>query len=102
MVMEDTFDQEPTVEMILHSIKNEVNAMNPAQLHGQLVQMEAMKLQNLAGQREIRTQLQQKAFAGEKEFLQQQQLELQEQEASIMEIIADITAKIGATRALGQ
>mmetsp|Transcript_45238 Transcript_45238/g.121780 ORF Transcript_45238/g.121780 Transcript_45238/m.121780 type:complete len:207 (-) Transcript_45238:52-672(-) len=83
-------------EDVVEQTKAEMETMAPAQVGRALEKMEEVKTQILVNLRETKARLQHKSFAKEKEMLQEQQLQLQEQEAAVAEIIADLTAKKGA------
>lgn len=84
---------------VIAMTKAEMDTMAPAQVSRALEKMEEVKTKILMSQRELKARLQHKSFAKEKEMLQEQKLQMQEQEAAVAELIADLTAKKGAGQA---
>merc|ERR1740138_86320 len=78
---------------LVASIKSDMDSMTPAQINLALKQAEAQKYDITMQLRDIKMKLQQKGFEDEKARLQEMQLTLQEQEAEVMNVIADLKKK---------
>eukprot|EP00413_Alexandrium_margalefii_P024307 CAMPEP_0204567236 /NCGR_PEP_ID=MMETSP0661-20131031/36488_1 /ASSEMBLY_ACC=CAM_ASM_000606 /TAXON_ID=109239 /ORGANISM="Alexandrium margalefi, Strain AMGDE01CS-322" /LENGTH=207 /DNA_ID=CAMNT_0051575133 /DNA_START=77 /DNA_END=700 /DNA_ORIENTATION=+ len=83
-------------EEVIAQTRADADTMSRAQISNALERMDTLKTQILTSSREIKARLQHKSFAKEKDMLQEQQLQLQEQEAAVAELIADLTAKANA------
>mmetsp|Transcript_135983 Transcript_135983/g.264613 ORF Transcript_135983/g.264613 Transcript_135983/m.264613 type:complete len:83 (+) Transcript_135983:2-250(+) len=73
-----------------------MHSMSPAQLSRSLELMRDLRMQIANREREVKAQLQHKDFAKERDNLHEQQLYLQEQETSVLELIAELTSSVNA------
>eukprot|EP00444_Apocalathium_aciculiferum_P026505 CAMPEP_0183428292 /NCGR_PEP_ID=MMETSP0370-20130417/44323_1 /TAXON_ID=268820 /ORGANISM="Peridinium aciculiferum, Strain PAER-2" /LENGTH=209 /DNA_ID=CAMNT_0025613051 /DNA_START=55 /DNA_END=684 /DNA_ORIENTATION=+ len=88
--LEDASAVEPWLAMI----KRDVDSMNVVQLKNILQQLEDAKLHVIYQKRELRSRLQSKGYEREKAQMQEQEIELSEREATLLEVIADVTSKL--------
>jgi len=83
-------------EDLIASTQADMDSMSPALLTVALEAMKELKTRINYSQREVKARLQHKSFSKDKEQLQEQELQLQEQEAQVMELMAELTGRIGA------
>jgi len=82
-------------EDLVARMRSEMHNMSGARLKNSLQVLEDLKTNLIYQQREVKSRMQHKVF-GQEKWLREQQLELEEREASIMELMADITTKLNA------
>mmetsp|Transcript_69303 Transcript_69303/g.157232 ORF Transcript_69303/g.157232 Transcript_69303/m.157232 type:complete len:208 (+) Transcript_69303:79-702(+) len=80
-------------EEVITQTRMEMDSMTPAQAGRSLEALKDLRDKMLFSIREVKARLQHKSFEKEKAQLQEQLLQLQEQEASVMELLAELTAK---------